>query len=168
MKKFMVITTVILISAVCLLGCSGSPMAEAGFTEVSEGAYTLLDTATSPLPQGGVKIDLVTGPSGSVKFTVTDDDGTETVDYYQFTPADTTMHRFRYVAAMGQEYNYYFDYEAMELTRVTDADDKDVTQGLKMAGRWDSAAAETKGHAQSLMAYFASKFGMSIDEAVGQ
>ena len=168
MKKLITITTILLIAASCLTGCNGSPLVKAGFTEVAEDSYTLLDTATSPLPQGGINIELETGPQGYVKFIVTDDTGTETVDYYKFSPADSTMHRYRYVAAMGMTYNYYFDYAVMELTKVTDAEDKDVTQGLKMAGRWDGAAAETKEHAESLLKYFETKFGMTFTEAVGQ
>ena len=168
MKKAPAIMMTSLLMAICLLGCSGSPMADAGFTEVEEDVYTYLDTQTSPLPQGGVKIDLVQGPEGYVKFTVTDDAGTETVDYYKFIPAEVTMHRYRYVAAMGMKYNYYFDYAAMTLTRVTDADDADVSEALKEVGRWDSAARETKEHAESLITYFESRFGMSIGEAVGK
>jgi len=68
---------------------------------------------------------------------------------------------------MGMKYNYYFDYAAMYLVRVTDADDKDVSEAMKQMGRWESAAAETKEHAGSLMNYFQTNFGMSIGEAVG-
>ncbi len=168
MKKVLVMVLVMIFGVTGLPGCSGSPLVDAGFEEASDGVYTYLDTKTSPLPQGGVKIELMTGASGYVKFTVTDDAGNETVDYYKFIPADTTMHRYRYVAAMGMKYNYYFDYSTMELTKVTDAEDKDVSEPLKNMGRWDSAATETKEHAQSLLAYFDSSFGMSIAEAVGQ
>jgi hypothetical protein len=168
MKKLMAITMVLMVGLVCLLGCGGSPLVDTGFTEVSDGNYTRLDTAGSPLPQGGVKIDLVTGPQGSVKFTVTDDAGTETADYYLFTPTDSTMLRHRYVAAMGMTYNYYFDYAATELVRVTDADDADVTERLKSGGRWDGAASETKEHAEALLGYFETSYGMTIDEAVAQ
>ena len=168
MKKILALMLMAIFLIVGLLGCSGSPLVDAGFEQVSDGVYTYLDTATSPLPQGGVKIDLTTGTSGYVRFTVTDDAGTETVDFYKFTPTDSTMHRYRYVAAMGMRYNYYFDYSAMELTGVTDADDKDVTEALKNMGRWDSAADETRQHARSLLAYFESTFGISITEAVNR
>jgi hypothetical protein len=167
-KKLIWITMLGLIAVIGLPGCSGSPMLDAGFTEVEEGVYTCLDTQTSPLPQGGIKIDVVQGTGGYVKFTVTDDAGNETVDFYKFTPADATMHRYRYVAAMGMKYNYYFDYAAMNLTRVTDASDADVSEALKEIGRWDSAAAETKEHAESLITYFESNFGMSMAEAVSE
>jgi hypothetical protein len=168
MKKVIVIITILLLAVAGLTGCAGSPLVDAGFTEAADGGYTLLDTENSPLPEGGVKIDLTTGPQGYVKFTVTDEKGTEMADYYQFSPAESTMLRHRYVAAMGMTYNYYFDYAAMELAKVTDAEDKDVTQGLKMAGRWDGAVAETKEHAASLLDYFKAEFGMTINEAVSQ
>jgi hypothetical protein len=76
------------------------------------------------------------------------------------------MHRYRYVAAMGMKYNYYFDYDGMTLVKVTDADDKDVTESLKSVGRSDSAATETEQHVQDLMTYFETKFGMSINESI--
>ena len=168
MKKILVVTLAMLLGVTGLLGCSGSPLAEAGLEEVSAGTYTCIDTENSPLPDGGVKVDVVTGEAGYVMFTVTDNDGNETVDYYKFIPADDTMLRHRYVAAMGKEYYYHFDCAAMELTGVSDADGEDVTQGLKMGGRWDSAAAETKEQAAGLMEYFQSSFGMSLAEAVAQ
>jgi hypothetical protein len=182
MKKILTILLCTLLLTMCSAGCQGTSSTDntpventppamvstpaAEFTEGADGVYTYLDTETSPLPKGGVKIDLVKGADGYVKFTVTDDEGTETVDFYKFTPADSTMHRYRYVAAMGMKYNYYFDYAGMTLVKVTDADDEDVTESLKSVGRWDSAAAETEQHAKALMAYFETKFGMSIDDAV--
>ena len=168
MKKIVAIALIMLLGMTVLVSCSGSPLTKAGFKKASDGTYTYLDTKTSPLGEGGVKIDVVTGAAGYVKFTVTDNSGRETVDYYKFTPAENMMLRYRYVAAMGMKYNYYFDYVAMELKKVTDADNKDVSASLKQMGRWDSAAAETKDHAQELMSYFKLKFGMSINEAVGK
>jgi ABC-type oligopeptide transport system substrate-binding subunit len=168
MKKLLPVMLVIMLAIVGLGGCSGSPLADAGMEVVSDSSYTHLDTSSSPLPEGGIKVDVVTGADGCVTFTVTDKEGNATVDYYQFTPADNTMLRHRYVAAMGKEYNYHFDCAAMELASVSDGEGEDVTQGLKMGGRWDSAAAETKEHAEKMIAYFEATFGMSMSEAVNQ
>ncbi len=166
MKKLMVITMIVMVGLAGLLGCGGEPLTDAGFTKVSPGVYTQLDTTGSPLPQGGLKIDLVTGAEGYVKFTVTDDAGNETADYYLFTPADGTMLRHRYVAAMGMTYNYYYSYATMTLVKVTDADGADVSDSLRQMGRWDGAATETGQLADDLTAYFQNSFGVSIAEAV--
>lgn len=169
MKRTLIFGLLLALVAIGVVACSsGSPLANAGFEEASTGAFTYLDTASSPLGEGGLKIDLTTGTSGIVNFTVTDESGTETADTYKFTPADGTLLRHRYVAAMGSEYNYYFDYSTMELTKVTDGADEDVTEALKGAGRWDSAATETKEHAEALISYFESTFGMSMSEAIAQ
>ena len=168
MKKLLTAIVILLVGVIGLSGCSGSPLSDAGFEEAGDGTYTYLDTTASPLPEGGVKVDLETGQTGSVTFTVTDTDGNDTVDYYQFTPADKMMLRHRYVAGMGMTYNYYYNYGTSELEKVTDADDEDVTESMKMSGRWDSAATETAGLSASLISYFETTFGMTMSEAVEQ
>ena len=168
MKISLTIILIVMCSILYLTGCMAAPAADTGFNEAEEGIYTCLDTETSPLPNGGVKIDMVKGADGYVMFTVTDNAGTETADYYKFTPSDSTMLRHRCVSAMGMTYNYHFDYNTMTLTSVTDADDKDVSDSLKSMGRWDSAATDTEKLAGDLLAYFETKFGMSVDDAVSK
>jgi hypothetical protein len=167
-----ILLTFVVIGALALgaVACSsGSPLADAGFKEVSAGSYTYLDTDSSPFGEGGIKVDLTTGSTGSVNFVVTDQAGTEMADYYKFTPADNMLLRHRYVAAMGQEYDYHFDYSAMQLTKVIDGSSgEDVSESLKSMGRWDSSATETKEQVEKLISYFESTFGMSMAEAVNQ
>ncbi|MCX7911403.1 MAG: hypothetical protein N2506_00335 [Dehalococcoidales bacterium] len=166
MKKVIFVAAAIMLGIIILGGCSADSLVKAGFKKASDGSYTYLDTKTSPLPEGGLKIALVPGTEGYVKFIVTDAEGKETADYYKFTPARSEVLRYHYVSAMGTAFNYYFDYAAMQLLKVTDASNKDVTDSLKRMGRWDAAASETGEHVRKLVDYFRSRFGMEINEAV--
>lgn len=168
MKKLIALFMTGALILIALTGCGGasSPLKDAGFKEAKTGEFTYLDTKNSPFPQSGLNIDVVQGASGYVKFVVTDASGKDTADYYQFSSADSTMIRHRYVSAMGSTYNYHFNYKDMSLTKVTDGKDADVTASMKQSGRWDSAASETKDHAQKLLDYFKTNYKLSIDEAV--
>jgi hypothetical protein len=168
MKRLIALIMTGILISLALMGCSeaSSPLKDAGFKEAKTGEFTYLDTKNSPFPQSGLNIAVVQGSNGYVKFVVTDTTGKDTADYYQFSPADSTMLRHRYVSAMGSTYNYHFNYKDMTLTKVTDGKDADVTATLKQSGRWESGATETKEHAQKLMDYFKTNYKLSIEEAV--
>jgi hypothetical protein len=169
MKKMSALVVLLVAIVLVAMGCSSeSPLAKAGFEEGPDGAHSYLSKDSSPLGEGGIKVNVTTGSAGEVVFIVTDATGAETKDSYTFKPADNTLLRHRYVAAMGQEYNYHFDCAAMELTSVSDGTGKDVTEPLKSMGRWDSQAAEIKEQAEKLISYFNTTFGMSMGDAVAQ
>jgi hypothetical protein len=167
MKKFLVVLTAIAIIVGCFAGCS--PKAKEADNKVSlkdngDGTLTCVDTQNSPL-DGGLSIT-VDKNDGFVNFQITDGEGNETVEFYKFTPADTTCHRYRYVSIMGTGFNYYYDYSAEELKKIEDKDGKDKTQSTKESGRFDGAQTETKEAVDKLIQYFSDTFSISIEEVV--
>lgn len=140
--------------------------AESKFIEEENGVWAYLDTETSPLDEGGIKVELVPGEGGHVKFIVTDLEGNETVEYYQFIPQESMMHRHRYVAAMGNSYHYYYDYISKEMVKITNGKEEDVTESMKSSGRWDSAVQENGDLAEKLLKYFEDTFEATLEEAV--
>ena len=134
------------------------------FTDIG-GVLTLVDIDNSPFADCGLKIEIVHGASGYVKFTKVGLDGTETVDYYNFTPGDMTLVKHNYVSAMGTEYYYTFDLAAGELIKIENKDHEDTTEATKAAGRFDGAEDTIKLEVETLEMYFVEQFGVSIYDA---
>ena len=167
MKKGLLIGLVILVLAAAAAGCVSSTTSSdsaSALADNGDGTLSALDTTGSPI-DGGLNIT-VDKNEGSVNMQITDANGEDTVEFFKFTPADSTCHRYRYVSMMGTGFNYFFDYSAGTMTKIEDIDNNDVTDSTKEQGRFDSAESETKELVDSLMAYFEETYGMSIDNAV--
>ncbi|MGQ9840429.1 MAG: hypothetical protein ACUVR4_07885 [Anaerolineae bacterium] len=181
MKKLLALTLVLGLAALsgCAAGDTATPAAvptaasttggavAAALTLVEkEGLLTAIDTQKSPFKDSGLKITIKKGQDGYALFVKTDKQGNETKDYYKFDFAANTVVKYTYVAAMGNAYYYYYDLQKNELTKVEDGDHKDVTQRLKDAKRWDTAATSVSDDIKALQSYFETQFGKTIEEAV--
>lgn len=176
MKKSLVILCALLVSASVLSGCGDSgnsnQSSETGavsgensaatFT-LSDGKAVYTDTENSPF-EGGLKIE-IENAAKTAKFTVTQTDGTETVDYYLFDYNTNTMEKYYYVSAMGSAYYYTYDLNAKELLKVEDGDHADKTESMKSSGRWDGAVETITGNVTDLETYFSAQYGVTISEA---
>lgn len=165
MKKVLIMVMVAALF-ICFAGCSKTSTTGGKLELKDNGDDTLncVDTESSPL-DGGLSIT-VDKSNGFVNFQITDKNGEDTVEFFKFTPADSTCHRYRYVSMMGTGFNYFFDYKAGTMIRIEDKDNADVTQSTKDQGRFESAQSETKEMVDKLIVYFEDTFGMTIDEAI--
>ncbi len=167
MKKGLLIGLVVLIlamAAACAPSAASSKNAAAVLKDNGDGMLSVLDTQGSPL-DGGLNIT-VDKNEGFVNMQITDKNGEDTVEFYKFTPADSTCHRFRYVSMMGTGFHYFFDYKEGVIKKIEDKENADVTQSTKDSGRFEGAESETKEMVDKLIAYFTDTYGMSIEDAV--
>ena len=132
--------------------------------EEKDGVLEALDLATSPFDKGGLRTQ-VDASKGTVTFTKTDDQGGNTMEYYQFTPAENEVEQFYYVSMMGTGFYYYYDLAAGEMVRMEDMNHEDSTQSAKENNRFDSAAESLKKDVEVLENYFVTSFGKTIADA---
>jgi len=168
MKKTLTILAITVLLISCFAGCAQKEVAldaKITFIDNGDGTMTCLDIQSSPL-DGGLCIT-VDKNEGFINFQITDKDGNATVEYYIFTPTDTTCHRYKYVSAMGTGFNYYYDYNASELFKIENKDNEDTTDSTKESGRFDGAQSETKENVDKLIEYFIATFDSSLEDIVG-
>ena len=164
MKRFLILTVVVLMMFAC--SACGQEGEMSGFTDNGDGTLTALDTANSPL-DGGLLITIDKN-EGTINMQITDNSGGETVEYFKFSPADTTCERYKYVSMMGTGFYYTYDYAASELTTIMNMDGEDSTQSSKDSGRFEGAQTETQEYVDSLITYFEDTYSMTMSEAVGE
>lgn len=164
MKKIITLVVVIALAALTLTACNKPETTFTGF-QIVDGVAVCTDTANCPFDGCGLKIEISHENGGSAKFTKTQLDGTETVDYYIFDYSDNTMEKYYYVSAMGSAYYYTYDLSAGELVKVENGEHVDSTESMKSSGRWDSAAEKTKNEVKSLEDYFLAQYGVTIAQA---
>ena len=160
-SKGTILLIVCVIGMAVIVGCQK----DSGFTEESDGTLMALDTSSGPFDKGGVKIT-IDKEEDFVNFQITDEEGNETVEYYRFFPKEKKVKRLYYVSIMGTQFKYIMDYEALSLTKVLDADDKDITESVKKMGRFDSAEEQTKEAVEKIRSYFKEQYGKTIDQIV--
>lgn len=166
MKKIVTLVLALALVVLMLPACSenGGGDTDTGF-KIVNGVAVCTDTTNSPFDGCGLKIEISHENGGSAKFTKTQTDGTETVDYYLFNYADNTMEKYYYVSAMGSAYYYTYDLNAGELVKVENGEHEDSTESMKSSGRWDSAAEKTKNEVKTLEDYFLAQYGVTIAQA---
>lgn len=159
------IAILLVLAMVLTMGACGAKKDDAKL-ELTEkdGILEALDLQTSPFKQGGLRTQ-VDAANGTVTFTKTDDKGSDTKEYYKFTPAENQVEEFYYVSMMGTGFYYFFDLEAGEMVRMENMDHEDSTQSAKDNNRFDSAAAAMKEDVAALQTYFEANFGKTVADA---
>ncbi len=162
MKKSWLLIVIVL--ALLALPACAQKGALSSFTDNGDGTFTILDVENSPL-DGGLLIT-VDKNEDFVNMQITGNDGTETVEYFKFIPAEQTCERYKYVSMMGTGFYYTYDYAAGELTQIMNMEGEDSTESSKESGRFEGAQSETQELVDKLVAYFEEVHGMTLAEAV--
>lgn len=176
MKKIISIVVIVGMLVGLLVGCGNSTDKTDAATSKETKGLELVDNdgilvATDisdnvPFDDAGFKIEIKKASDGYAKFTITDKNGNETADYYNFDFSTGEVEKYHYVSMMGTGFYYYYDMELEELVRLEDDDHVDSTQSSKDGGRWDSAAEDTAAEMKLIEDYFASEFESSIENYV--
>ena len=144
---------------------AGEPAAAGLALTEEDGVLTCLDVETSPFEGGGLRT-VVDQAAGSVTFTKTDLNGNDTLEYFEFVPAENSVEKYYYVSAMGTGFYYYYDLSAGEMVRLESDTHEDKTESYKSMGRFDSANETMQSEVKLLTEYFSANFGMTIEDAV--